>query len=122
MQRDALVRQAMIPATEIVLPVVVAGELLAGFKLGSRYLANRQKLENFLAEPNVRLAQPTLATADWYGRIWTDLRRQGTPIPTNDIWIAAQTLEEGATLISRDRHFENIPGLSWVSPEVTDAR
>lgn len=115
-KQDDNVRAEMAIADGILIPVVVAGELLAGFKQGSRYQVNRRELEEFLAEPTVRLVQPSLATADWYSRIWAVLKRQGTPIPTNDIWIAAQTLDEGATLISRDRHFEHVPGLSWICP------
>jgi tRNA(fMet)-specific endonuclease VapC len=51
-------------------------------------------------------------TADRFGRIAANLRRAGTPIPTNDIWIAAHAMESGAELITLDHHFEHIPGLA----------
>ena len=49
-------------------------------------------------------------TSDRYSRIAAQLKRQGTPIPTNDIWIAAQTMEHGVELITSDHHFEKING------------
>jgi len=59
------------------------------------------------------LAEIGKITSDRYSRIATQLKRQGTPIPTNDIWIAAQTVEQGAELISSDQHFEKISGLVY---------
>lgn len=58
----------------------------------------------------------TLETADRFSRVASALREQGTPIPTNDIWIAAQALESGAELLSFDGHFARVPGLAWVLP------
>jgi tRNA(fMet)-specific endonuclease VapC len=52
-------------------------------------------------------------TADRYSRIAAQLKQKGTPIPTNDIWIAAQTMEHGAELITSDQHFEKISGLVY---------
>ncbi len=57
----------------------------------------------------------TFVTADRFGRIATVLREKGTPIPTNDIWIAAQAMEVGADLVSSDAHFGLVEGLAWVS-------
>ncbi len=92
---------------------IVAGELLFGFRNGSRVDENTRALEDFLQDPFVRLLPVTWVTADLFGHISADLRKQGKPIPTNDIWIAAHAMEEGADLLSSDRHFENIGGLSW---------
>jgi tRNA(fMet)-specific endonuclease VapC len=61
----------------------------------------------------------TLETADRFGRIAAALRRRGTPIPTNDVWIAAHAFESGAELLSFDRHFEQIDGLAWTDPRAT---
>ena len=55
----------------------------------------------------------TFATAERFARVMETLREQGTPIPTNDVWIAAQAQELGAELISGDQHFEQVPDLSW---------
>jgi tRNA(fMet)-specific endonuclease VapC len=55
----------------------------------------------------------TLTTAERFGRIAAALRRRGTPIPTNDIWIAAQAMESGAELLSFDEHFAEVDALAW---------
>lgn len=103
-------------AREIVLSTVMLGEVLAGFRRGSRWEENLASLRRFLAEPRVSQVPVTWTTADRYGRIWTALRRRGKPIPTNDVWIAAHALETGADLISFDPHFEHVDGLAWVRP------
>jgi tRNA(fMet)-specific endonuclease VapC len=103
-------------AEEIQISAVVAGELLYGFRRGHRYERNVRELNTFLARPHVRLVPVTWVTADRYARIAQQLRDQGTPIPANDIWIAAQALETGADLISLDGHFEHVRGLAWVRP------
>lgn len=103
-------------ATEIFISTVMLGELLHGFRHGSRNAQNLAKLERFLSAPRVSVIDVSQTTADRYGRITTALRRKGRPIPTNDIWIAAHALETGADLISFDGHFEHIDGLAWVNP------
>jgi len=103
-------------AERVVLSVVVVGELLFGFRNGSRYESNRQELDEFLANPFVSLATVGVVTADRFGRIAAALRRRGRPLPTNDIWIAAQAMESGAELVSFDQHFEDVDGLAWVKP------
>ena len=96
---------------------VVAGELLFGFRNGTRFENNRKELEDFLASPYVTLLTVTLVTADRFGRIASFLRRKGRPLPTNDIWIAAHAMESGADLLSFDRHFEHVEGLAWIHPD-----
>ena len=103
----AIVRES----EEVILSLVVLGELLFGFHDGSRYKKNLAELEEFLNHPRVTLWGLTRATADRFGRIASQLKRQGTPIPNNDIWIAAQALETGSEVVSRDRHFHHVPGL-----------
>jgi len=104
-------------AEQVLVSVIVAGELLFGFRNGSRYEANRTELEDFIASPYVALLPVTLVTSDRFGRIAASLRRKGRPLPTNDIWIAAHAMESGAELISFDRHFEQVDGIAWVQPE-----
>lgn len=104
-------------ADQVLLSTVVAGELLFGFRHGSRYEANRRELEEFLDSPYVSLLDVTWVTAERFGRIAAALRRKGRPLPTNDIWIAAHALESGADLLSFDRHFEQVDGLPWVLPQ-----
>ncbi|MGH9320058.1 MAG: type II toxin-antitoxin system VapC family toxin [Vicinamibacteria bacterium] len=98
----------------ILLSTVVAGELLYGFRHGSRFEANLRELRLFLESPYVKLLPVSFVTSDRYSRIATSLRRKGRPIPTNDIWIAAHAMETGAELVSFDEHFEQVEGLAWV--------
>jgi tRNA(fMet)-specific endonuclease VapC len=100
----------------VVLSVVVVGELLFGFRNGSRYESNRQELDEFLANPFVSLAPVGVVTADRFARIAAALRKRGRTLPTSDIWIAAQAMESGAELVSFDQHFEDVDGLAWVKP------
>jgi len=98
-------------AAIVSLPATVLGELEAGFLLGSRYRENSIALAEFLAEPFVRVLPVTPSVATRYGRAFSQLRRAGTPIPVNDIWIAAATLDAGAHLITFDADFGRVPGL-----------
>jgi len=104
-------------AEQVLVSVVVAGELLFGFRNGSRYEANREELEAFIASPYVDLLPVTWMTADRFGRISASLRRKGRPLPTNDIWIAAHAMESGADLLSFDRHFDEVDGIACIRPE-----
>ena len=102
---------------EVLISPIVAGELLFGFRHGVRYEANRRQLNDFLDSPFVRLLEMTLVTAERFGRLAAGLRKKGRPIPSNDLWIAAQAMETGADLLSFDRHFGEIDGLAWIRPE-----
>lgn len=102
----------LIAASEVtMIPAIVLGELQGGFEVGSRARENRVTLEEFLAEPFVSVLPVTPETARRYGQVYAHLRRAGTPIPTNDIWIAATTLDCGGHLLSFDQHFQRIPFL-----------
>ena len=101
-------------AEQVLISTVVAGELLFGFRNGSRYETNVAELEDFLASPYVTLLPVTFVTADRFGRIAATLRRKGRPLPTNDIWIAAHAMESGADLLSFDHHFAEVEGIAWV--------
>lgn len=92
--------------------VTVVGELQAGFRLGSRYEENASTLAEFLAEPFVQVQPCTLRVAHRYGQLFADLRRAGTPLPLNNIWIAASAIESGAHLVTFDSDFARIVGLS----------
>jgi tRNA(fMet)-specific endonuclease VapC len=106
---------ALLAAAEIVLvPTVVIGELEAGFRVGSRSADNQARLKEFLAEPFVITLPLTRDVASRYGQLFADLRRAGTPVPVNDIWIAATTLDAGAHLVTFDRDFERFESLSRI--------
>ena len=96
---------------EIVMSIVVIGELLFGFRDGNRFAQNLAELEEFLSQPVVSMQLVTWTTADRFGRISTALKRKGKPIPTNDIWIDAHAQETDSELIAFDPHFDRVPGL-----------
>lgn len=108
---DANVLATLRQTDRILISVTVLGELLAGFAAGNREAENREELSRFLASPRVEQSPTTAATADLYALVYVALRRRGTPIPTNDLWIAASALEHGAMLLSFDAHFAQIDGL-----------
>lgn len=114
---DPAVRTIIAGAQRVVLSAVVAGELLHGFRQGTRRAENERGLAEFLEDARVDFLEVGWETADWFGRVMTGLRRRGTPVPTNDVWIAAHAMEAGAHLVSYDRHFAHIEGLAWVHPE-----
>jgi tRNA(fMet)-specific endonuclease VapC len=97
--------------------VVVIGELLAGFRGGSRPQENNQLLQQFLERPTVTTLDITGETAEFFAEVKHRLRQAGTPLPINDVWLAAQAMEAGAVLISHDRHFRAVAGLRvWPGP------
>lgn len=98
-------------APTIILCATVLGELLGGFAAGQRENNNRNELARFMAVPRVKVVSSTANTADLYALVYVALRRKGQPIPTNDLWIAASSLEHGACLVTLDAHFQNIDGL-----------
>lgn len=102
-------------AERLVFSAVVAGELLLGFRLGTRLKKNMAELDAFLENPYVSLVPVTLTTADRFARIAAALRVKGRFIPTNDVWIAAHAMEAGAELLSFDAHFGAVDGLAWVA-------
>lgn len=104
-------------AERVFLSAVVVGELLFGFRSGSRYERNRKTLDAFLTNPYVDLLPVTWTTAERFGRIAAALRAKGRPIPTNDIWIAAHAMEIGADLLSFDEHYGHVDGIAWVRPD-----
>ena len=94
---------------EVSLTPVILGELLAGFSGGRFETKNRQLLKEFLDTPRVRVYSVDGDTSERYAAVWLHLRREGTPIPTNDLWIAASAMQHGLTVLTADRHFLKVP-------------
>ncbi len=102
-------------ADELLLSAVVVGELMYGFRRGTRFEENAAGLRSLLANPYTSFVEVGSVTADRYSRIFASLRAKGRPIPTNDVWIAAHAMETGADLLSADRHFKHVDGIAWIS-------
>jgi tRNA(fMet)-specific endonuclease VapC len=108
---DERVLDFIAEAESVGFPTIVLGELEAAFSLGRRGRENRSTLSEFLAESFVAILPVTPAVALRYGRLFADLRRAGTPIPINDIWIAATVLDCGGHLLTFDGDFRRIAAL-----------
>lgn len=106
---DAGVLARIDDADEYFISIVVLGELLYGALNSNRVDANVRCLRGFV--DHVGALGCDEVTAEVYGRIKADLRQQGTPIPENDIWIAASALQHSLTLVTRDVHFDKIQSL-----------
>ncbi|MBI9085152.1 MAG: type II toxin-antitoxin system VapC family toxin [Desulfobacterales bacterium] len=101
----------ILEAEKVLFSPIVIGELMFGFRSGTRFDKNMADLDLFLRHDSVSLQAIGKITSDRYSRIAAQLKNQGTPIPSNGIWIAAQTMENGAELITFDQHFERVAGL-----------
>jgi tRNA(fMet)-specific endonuclease VapC len=112
---DAKVLAAVGEADIVFVSVIVLGELYAGFCGGVKEAENKKLLNGFLSKSTVRIMAVSKETAEIFGVIKQQLKVAGTPIPINDVWIAAHAMENGARLISYDQHFMQIPGvLLWI--------
>ena len=98
-------------ADEVLVSTVVLGELYAGFGLGALQHRNSRELRMFLDKPGVVVCAVSDEIAQHFGALLKVLRKQGTPLPTNDIWIAATALETGSRLVTLDGHFKSIPSM-----------
>ena len=101
-------------ADEVWLPVIVLAELRAGFAVGSQGARNEAVLRRFLLKSGVRVLFADEQTTHHYAAVYRQLRKQGTPIPTNDMWIASFVLQHSLVLFARDAHFDALPQLSRV--------
>jgi len=100
----------------ICIPFVVVGELRAAFAVGKRGAENERVFEQFLHRPRVEVLFPNMVTTRHYAHLYRQLRAAGTPIPTNDLWIAACVVQHGLTLFSRDAHFQALPQIPSIEP------
>ncbi|MCK5152868.1 MAG: type II toxin-antitoxin system VapC family toxin [Spirochaetales bacterium] len=106
---NVTVLDALGEANEVYLSIFVIGELYYGFTNGSKEKKNREILNNFLKKPTVKIIHTTMETAEIYGRLKTNLKKKGNPVPINDLWIASHAIETGSFLLTFDTHFKTIP-------------
>jgi len=102
------VKLALQQAEEIHLTPVILGELLAGFMRGRHRKKNEAELRKFLSSPRVNIVDVDEGTAERYAVILNSLWSAGTPIPTNDIWIAASAMQHGLHILTMDAHYRQI--------------
>jgi tRNA(fMet)-specific endonuclease VapC len=113
---DPFTIEILTRAERICVPLLVLGELRAGFAHGTRREANERTLAQFLGTAGVEVLCPDEQTTHFYASVYAGLRRRGTPIPTNDLWIAAVTLQHRLVLFDRDRDFDRVLELPRVGP------
>ena len=110
---DAAIRQQIQAIPILYLPMIVVGELYCGAYTSKHQARVLQEIKNFLT--GVVMLGQSETTAEYYGQIRAELAKAGTPIPENDIWIAALAREQGMPLVTRDAHFQRISGLNIVT-------
>lgn len=103
------VKAAVREAAEVFLSPIVLGELRAGFLKGSRPAENEKRLAEFLASPRCHVPAIDEETSHRYAVIHDYLRRQGTPVSPNDLWIAASAAQHGLRVVTLDGDFDRIP-------------
>jgi len=101
-------------SSEIFIRFIVIAELRAGFACGQKGPENELILTRFLNKPRVKTLYADDSTTRVYANLFRQLRTRGTPIPTNDLWIAALTVQHGLTLFSRDSHFQKLPQIPMI--------
>jgi tRNA(fMet)-specific endonuclease VapC len=102
------IQRAIQESDEILVNPVVLGELHFGFRAGKHRKKNREELQIFLSSPRVRVVDVDAGTSERYAVILETLRASGTPIPTNDVWIASSAMQHGLTVVTTDGHFEKV--------------
>ncbi len=98
-------------ATEIYFPLIVIAELRAGFAQGTQAEQNERNLMKVLNQEAVYVLSPDVQTTFHYAKLYAQLRKQGKPIPTNDLWIAALVIQHQLILFDRDSDFDHMPQL-----------
>ena len=98
-------------ADVVYMSVFVLGELSTGFKGGSKEQQNNELLDRFLGRPTVQELTATRETAEVFAEIKRALKQAVTPIPINDVWIAAHAMETGSVVLTSDSHFSKVQGL-----------
>ena len=109
MRGDSARVEVIRTARHIHLPLIVLGELRAGFAAGNQKSTNAANLQRFLNSPRVSILLPDEQTTHHYAQLYLQLRKKGAAIPTNDLWIAALSVQHNLVLCTSDTHFQNLP-------------
>jgi tRNA(fMet)-specific endonuclease VapC len=110
---DAALEPVLRGSSELCIPVIVLGE----YRYGISQSRERGHYEHWLTEsiPNYRILDVDEETAAQYASVRAEMRKAGTPIPSNDVWIAALCRQYALPLLSRDRHFDSVRGLQRIT-------
>ena len=109
MRGDATRVETVRAARSIAIPLIVLGELRAGFAAGKQESANAANLQLFLGSPRVSVLPPDELTTHHYAQLYLQLRNKGASIPTNDLWIASLAVQHSLVLCTSDHHFRRLP-------------
>ena len=109
MRGDPVRVQIIRAARHLHLPLMVLGELRAGFAAGNQKSVNAANLQRFLGSPRVTVLLPDEQTTHHYAQLYLQLRKKGVAIPTNDLWIAALVVQHDLVLCTSDTHFQHLP-------------
>ena len=109
---DPVVIAILARADQMAIPVIVLGE----YRYGIAQSRHRATYENWLSGllRDCAVLDINEPTTQHYAEITLDLRRKGKPIPTNDLWVAALCRQHSLPLLSRDHHFDQVPGLKRI--------
>jgi tRNA(fMet)-specific endonuclease VapC len=113
---DEEVLNAVASADIVFMSIFVLGELHAGFAGGTKNRENREILKKFLSKPSVKVLDATSETAEIFGSLKNSLKSAGTPLPINDVWIAAHCKETNSLIVTYDRHFRQVAGIRLWEP------
>lgn len=111
LRRERSVAALVEEAAEIWVPFIALAEIKAGFLGGDprRRAQNESLLLRFLRLRSVDVLYADRETTEVYARLFLQLRQAGTPIPTNDLWIASLAIQHELALLTRDAHFAKVP-------------
>lgn len=113
-RNDARIKNVLRAAARIYFTYVALAELRAGFASGTKGIANEKILQRMLAQKSVSVLYADATTTLFYARIFAELRHNGTPMPTNDLWIAALAMQHGIPLFSLDKHFAKVESITRI--------
>jgi tRNA(fMet)-specific endonuclease VapC len=110
---ETVVVDQIAQADYVFIPVIAVAELFYGARKSKRVKENLERIEDLLAKHEI--VGCNVNTARQYGQVKNRLKLKGSPLPENDIWIAALALQYNFILVTRDAHFQEVDELQIVA-------
>jgi tRNA(fMet)-specific endonuclease VapC len=110
---EVTIKSNLTQASEVFIPSIVIGELCYGARKSGRVGANLARINELVGSSTILVCDAE--TAQQYGEVKNNLRLKGRPLPENDIWIAALSLQHDLILVTRDAHFKEVENLQTVA-------